>query len=156
MRHSSMPKPIEVEDISTNHASPTAAVEHAISRLSAALAKSRYGFRGESRPYLELRRDLPYIIHKTALPGTQILVNRNYKPVGHNARTSGAHVEYEQYRNLLIRLSPAQIASVVSPPHEHGLFGDGNPPWRSRANAEAYLVRLEKLHKILATSAGAT
>ena len=100
-----MANTIEVEDISASHASPTKAVEHAINQLNAALAKSRYGFRGESRLYLELRRDLPYIVHETVLPSTQILVNRNYKPLGHNARTSGIHVEYEQHRNLLVRLS---------------------------------------------------
>ena len=141
---------VEVSNICASHASPLEAVEHAIRSVEAALAKPRYVIpRGETKGYLEMRRDLPYIVHETDLPETQILVNRNYKPLGDNARTGERWVKYEDFKNLHVRLSAAEIKSVVSDGRERGLFGDGNPPWAGRREAQAYLERLKRLHSIL-------
>lgn len=89
---------------------------------------------------------MPYVIQETSIDGTQILVNRRYKPVG-NPTTE--FVKYEEYPNLFVRLSPEQIASIVSPGAERGLFKDGNPPWRDREAAGQYLDRLRRLAALL-------
>ena len=142
-----MPTKVQVPDISASHLSARDAVAHAIRFLAAQLAKPRFVVpKSESRLYLEMRRDLPYVIHETALPGTQLLVNRNYKPLGNNSKTNENWVNYESATNGQTKLTPAQILSVVSPPHKRGLFGDGNPPWAGKREAVAYLERLELLH----------
>ena len=140
----------KLEDISGTHVSAAHAVAYAIASLEAVLAAPRFTIKASSRTYSEMRRDMPYVIHTTAIPGTFLLVNRNYKPVGNNLPTHGEHVKYEEFKNLHVRLTPQQIASVVSPGHSHGLFGDANPPWSSRKDANAYLARLKALHAILA------
>jgi hypothetical protein len=141
---------VEVSSICASHASALEAVDHAIRSVEAALAKPRYVVpKGETKAYLEMRRDLPYIIHETDLPETQILVNRDYKPLGDNARTGERWVKYEDFKNMHVRLTTAEIKSVVSDGRERGLFGDGNPPWAGRRGAEAYLERLKRLRVIL-------
>ena len=92
---------------------------------------------------------MPYVIHETNIPDTYILVNRNYKPLGSNQPTHGDYAVYEDFKNLHVCLTPTQVASVVSPGHTHGLFGDGNPPWSGRKAANAYLSRLQALHSHL-------
>lgn len=137
---------VQVPDISASHLSARDAVAHAIKFLAAQLARPRFVVpKGESRLYLEMRRDLPYVIHETALPGTQLLVNRNYKPLGNNSRTGENWVNYESATNGHSKLTPAQVASVVGPLHEWGLFGDGNPPWAGKREAAAYFERLKTL-----------
>jgi hypothetical protein len=141
---------IEVPDVSASYVSAREAVEHAIRLLEAALAKTRYVIpKGTTKAYLEMRRDLPYFIHETSLPDTQILVNRNYKPLGNSARTGEQWVKYEDVTNMHVSLTSAEVASVVSPGRTHGLFGDDNPPWAGRREAQAYLERLKRLHALL-------
>lgn len=145
-----MPKTIaDFPDISRTHKNASEAVAYAIASMESALSAARYSFRGPSRAYYEMRRDMPYFIHETAIADTYILVNRNYKPLGSNQPTGGDHAIYEEFTNLHAHLTPAQIASVVSPGYTHGLFGDGNPPWSGRKAAKAYLARLHGLHKYL-------
>jgi hypothetical protein len=139
----------DLSDLSRSHKSAAEAVAYAIASLESALSVSRYHISGASRDYLEMRRDMPYLIHETTIPETYILVNRNYKPLGSNQPAGGDWAKYEDFTNLHIRLTPAQIASVVSPGYSHGLFGDGNPPWSGRKAAQAYLVRLQRLHRHL-------
>ena len=140
---------IEIEDLSGSYANAAEAVTHAIRSLSALLSAPRYSVRTTSETYLKLRRDLPYVIHSTGIPGTYLLVNRNYKPVGSNSPAHENWVDYDKCTNLHIRVSPEQIASIVTPGYEFGLFADGNPPWYSRKFAEAYLHRLRSLLAIL-------
>jgi hypothetical protein len=141
-----------IEDISDQHANAETAVRHAINLLEQLLAKQRYVIgTGQSRQYLELRRDMPYVIHQTSSPRTYILVNRNYKPLGNNSRTHENYVSYEEHSNGHVFLTRTQIASVVSPGREMGLFGDENPPWANRKAATEYLVRLRSLLKLLST-----
>lgn len=144
-----MPAPDSPADLSRQHASAKAAVVHAIHLLDGLLAKRRYSVRLGGPTYDQLRQHLPYVVHDTALPNTQILVNRRYKPVGSNVPSSGPQVAYEHFVNLQLKLSPAQIRGVVSPPHLRGLYGDDNPPWASRANALAYRARLVALQALL-------
>jgi len=139
----------DLPDISQSHSSASGAIAFAIAELETALAASKFSYKGVSRGYLELRRDLPYVIHETSIENTYILVNRNYKPLGSNKATSTDWVKYEDYKNLHVSLTKKQIAEVVSPPHESGLFGDGNPPWSNRANAKAYLTRLKSLRSLI-------
>lgn len=138
-----------IADISA-HGNASEAINHAISYLRALLSKPRFSIpKGESQLYLELRRDMPYIIHETKIQGTSIIVNRNYKPLGSNSRALENWVNYEAHVNGHVQLTDAEIASVVSPGHKRGLFGDENPPWRGRKEAQGYLVRLEKLQSII-------
>ena len=132
----------DLPDISRSHKSAAEAVAYAITSLEAALSVARFSMNRPSCAYYEMRRDMPYFIHETTIPGTYILVNRNYKPLGSNQPTGGNYAVYEKFTNLHVRLTPEQIASVVSPGYTHGLFGDGNPPWSGRKAANAYLARL--------------
>lgn len=139
-----------IEDISAQHTSVNDAVHHAIESLERLLAKPRFTIgKGESRQYLELRRDMPYVIHETSLTDTHILVNRNYKPLGSNSRAHENYVKYEEYQAGHLRLSNEKIATVTSPGRERGLFGDENPPWRGRKEAKEYLARLKRLYELL-------
>lgn len=142
----------DINDLSRSHGSATDALNFAISSLESALAVSRYSFNGVTRPYLEMRRDMPYCIHGTPIPGTQILVNRNYKPLGNNIETGGEHSKYEDFINLHVRLTNNQIAAVADRGQSSYLFGDENPPWCSRAAAKAYLKRLVLLRGLLETA----
>lgn len=138
----------EMDDHSHNHPSAIDAVSFAIKSLESALTISRYSFRGVTRPYLEMRRDMPYAIHETSISGTQILVNRNYKPLGSNIEAGEEHLIYEHFSNIHVQLTTLQIASVSN----HGyLFGDENPPWNGRAVAKSYLKRVDMLRKLLET-----
>lgn len=139
----------DLPDISQNHLSALEAVNFAIEKLENALSVPRFSYKGASRGYYELRRDMPYVIHEMSIENTYILVNRNYKPLGSNKATATDWVKYEDYTNLHVKLTKQQITNVVSTPHEFGLYGDGNPPWRSRANAKAYLTRLKSLQLLI-------
>lgn len=79
----------DIADLSRSHLNATEALVFAINSLESALAASRYSFKGITRAHLEMRRDMPYSIHETSIPNTQILVNRNYKPLGSNIETGG-------------------------------------------------------------------
>jgi hypothetical protein len=142
-------KRVELEDLSRSHSSAKVAVNHAIQWLSALLSKSGFSVKAGGLTYRTMRRDLPYVIHDTSIPGTQILVNRHYKPVGSNVPSSGPNAVYEEFANLHVQLGAEEILTVVSKPHERGLFGDGNAPWHSKSNAKAYLERLQTLHTLL-------
>ena len=136
-------------DLSRSHASAAAAVRHAISRLEMALTARRFSFRHGGRVFYELRRDLPYVIQDCAIPETQILVNREYKPLGSNLPAWSEWVRYEEYANLHVTLTPKQIAQVVCGAYPRALFGDPCPPWKGRKEAAAYLARLSGLLELL-------
>lgn len=139
-----------IEDVSGHYSHAREAVGHAIQYLEALLAKPRFIVpKGESRVYLELRRDMPYCIHETSLPSVQILVNRNYKPLGSNSHAHDNYVKYEEYPGGHVALTREQISAVVSPRRTDSLFGDENPPWRNREAATAYLERLKALSALL-------
>jgi hypothetical protein len=137
----------EIADISKSHPSAAAAVRHAIALLEATLAHGKSGH--SPQIFLALRRDLPYVLQRMQKSDLRILVNRQYKPVGCNLLDSGKWVRYEDYPNLHFQLSDAEVASVVCPPYDSGLFGDGCQPWYEREDAVAYLDRLRDVHELL-------
>lgn len=142
-------KRVELEDLSRSHSSAKVAVNHAIQLLSTLLSKSSFSVKAGGLSYRTMRRDLPYVIQDTNIPGTQILVNRHYKPVGSNVLATGSDAIYEEFSNLHVQLGAGEITAVVSAPHERGLFDDGIAPWHSKSNAKAYLERLQRLHALL-------
>ena len=138
-----------LDDLSRCHGSAKEAVGHAIQWLTALLDKPGFSVKAGGKMHRLMLRDLPYVIHDMDLSATQILVNRQYKPVGSTVPASGPDVKYEEFTNLHVRLSPSQIEAVVSPPHARGLFGDANSPWRRKSYAREYLERLNKLYGLL-------
>lgn len=140
----------KIIDISESHANAKIAVEHAINALNAILKKPRFSINpGESKIYLELRRDLPYAVHSLSFKEAKILLNRNYKPLGNPSKTGKNWVDYEKFNNMHIKLTAEQIFSIVPFESEVRFFGDNNSPWISRVHASNYIVRLEKLFMLL-------
>lgn len=138
-------KIIDLPDLSRNYRSAAHAVACAVEELEAALSGSAYWLQERGRTYFELRRDLPYGIQETELPGTQILVNRQYMPLGNPLKKWGTRVAYEDYQNLHVRLTPEEITNILGPRSQTALFDDGSAPWLGRKVAKAYLVRLKLL-----------
>jgi hypothetical protein len=132
-------------DLSCSHASPREALRVAVSQLEMALAGAYLRTRRDET-IAKFHRDLPYAIKNTELPGVQILVNRQYKPLGSSAVFGWAI--YEHYPNLHVRLTPSEIRRVCLP-WDGYLFDDGCPPWRGRKEAQAYLTRLRWLEEIV-------
>lgn len=134
-----------VEDISGKFASARNAVSFAIQYMECLLTMPRYRVPSSCVANAEMRCWLPY----SAVAGTHsfILVNRRYKPVG---STTKDFVDYAQFGHLALRLTDAQRSTFAHAPHALGyLFGDGCPPWESRAHATAYLARLQALKATL-------
>lgn len=141
---------IQLPDVSATHQSALQAVDKAIALLQREIEKPRFRIpKGENALYLEMRRDLPYVIHDTALAGIQILVNRNYKPLGNSSKTGDGWVSYESSTGCHVRLTSAQIAAVIGVEDERGLFGDASPPWFGKRQASSYLERLKLLRTFL-------
>src|SRR5687768_1484842 len=105
-----IPELSELVDLSRHHPDVRAAVEFAILRLEATMRCPKHWRRRDrtSEVHLGLRRDLPYRIHSTDLTGTQILINREQKPVGSNVPSGGKYLRYEDYPNSHVRLTPEQ------------------------------------------------
>jgi hypothetical protein len=139
----------DLHDLSGSYVSALAAVDHAINDIEAALSARRFPVRRDGFVEMKMRRDMPYVIHDTAEPNTQILVNRQYKPVGSNLEDGSKPVRYEDYPQVHVHLTPSEIAAVVCPGHVRGLFGDGSYPWSGRRQATAYLERLQRLYELL-------
>ena len=135
---------LRVEDLSRVFPTARNAVAHALKDMEAALSARPYRAKSGTL-YYEMRCDMPYVIHATKMPGVQILVNRNYKPLGSNEPTGGQHLDYEDYPNAHVRLTMEQIAKVVSTGRDNALFGDENPPWMGNRQAKAYADRLRCL-----------
>ena len=141
----SMDAILGLPDISGAHASPAECLTHALALLEGTLARGR----GNRDAFLSLRRDLPYVIHETSTPGTQILLNRQYKPLGCNLPDGFKWVRYEDYPHLHVQLTDAEISRVACPPYPRALFGDRSAPWLGRDEATAYLDRLRRLSELL-------
>lgn len=101
-----------------------------------------------------LRPYIPYLVHETETPGTYILVNRDYRPLGTNWSNM---VDYSAYKHM--HISHAEVAQIR--PHyfhfqgwansvDGNFFMDDTAPWISKENAKAVLARLESLISALA------
>jgi hypothetical protein len=144
---------IQVVDISSTFYSAGDAIQHAIDLNAVALAKDRYRIPRRSRVFLEMLRDAPFVLHETAIPGVQIILNRRYKPLGFSGQGLVDWVNYEEYLNLHVRLSSDQISGVVSPGFDRKMFGETNAPWLNRKSALAYAHRLERLASFISSTA---
>jgi hypothetical protein len=138
----------DLPDVSQSYETAAEAVWHAIGLMEVARPRGKKR-RRDVDTLLVLRRDLPYMIHETTIPDTQILVNRQYKPLGCSLSGSDKWVRYEDYVPMHIHLSQKQISAVVAPPYHRALFGDGCAPWHNRDDAIDYLKRLQRLHELL-------
>ncbi len=93
--------------------------------------------------------DLPYCIHDINIAGRQILLNRNYQPIGSAGPSSEPRPSYESYPDSHLKLSRDQIAQVVAPGATSCLFDDPTAPWAGKRNGSAYLRRLRALVALL-------
>ncbi len=144
---------LKIPDICASHSSALEAVDFAIQFLSDLLSKPRFIVpKGETELYLQMRRDFPYVIHKTSQEGVQILVNRNYKPLGNSSRTTEDWVNYDTCIHMHVHLTDTQINEVNVPNIDSSLFGDGNPPWNGKRESNAYMKRLLGLKKAILDS----
>ncbi len=140
----------ELPDISASHRNALAGIKHALLYLDNLLAKPRFQIpKSETAAYMQMRRDFPYVIHSTNDPSVQILVNRNYKPLGNSSRTGEDWVNYDVCTNMHLRLSSTEITSVSVFKGDQYLFDDSAPPWSGRSQAEAYRIRLQELRKLV-------
>lgn len=142
----------KVEDIQARFVSAANAVDFAIAYMESALRVPRYSAPLESVAHQEMRLWLPYsaLGMGTDDSAPQILVNRQYKPVGD---ISGQHVTYEDHAHLHLNASLADRATFSHRPGATGfLYNDGCTPWRSRTNGEGYLARLQSLRSVLMKS----
>jgi hypothetical protein len=143
----------DVADVSGHLVSAANAVAFAIEYMEPLIAMPRFKVPTSSVARLEMRAWLPYRIHETDIEGAQVLVNRQYKPVGRPPGPSRLDdwLAYEAFPQLHLRLPERDIRSVCDPNHAHtgGLYGDGSTPWFSRRNAQDYVTRLEALQRLL-------
>jgi hypothetical protein len=143
----------DLPDFSRNYSNFAEAIAVAIQLMESLLSERRYRIENNPRKlrtYLEMRRDLPYVIHKTEIPDTQIVLNRNYKPLGNTGENGHRTTVYEDFKSHHTHIPQARFDKLVNPKDGLiSLFGDRNPPWRNRACADAYLGRLKNLVKQL-------
>jgi len=123
-------------DISGSYSDPLTPLDHAIDMTRKYLAS-----RGAlaARMHLELRRDLPYRV-LPAGNGRQIIVNREYKPLGWPDKSKWSR--YEECLSQHVDLSDEAITRCRHPNRCNGFFGDECAPWFSRADGNQYLPRL--------------
>jgi hypothetical protein len=138
----------DLPDLSRIYESPREALRAAITHLEIRPGVG-YPRAGRAHTVAKFHRDLPYAILNTDLPGVQILVNRQYKPLGSTEREWAI---YERYPNLHVRLTSSEIRRVCY--RDNALFDDGCPPWRGPKEARAYLTRLRWLEEIVARANG--
>lgn len=130
-----------VKDISGKFTSAHNAVSFAIQYMNCLLIVPRYRVASLSVAQAEMRCWLPYAVIEGA--DSYVLVNRRYKPVG---ATTKDHVDYGNFSHLALHLTDDQLLALAYAEHAPGyLFGDSCPPWESRKDAEAYVVRLQAL-----------
>jgi hypothetical protein len=136
------------ETIHAKFLSPYNAVSFAAEYMHSLLLRPRYRIHHRSLVYMQMRWWLPYGVHDTEDDsGTRILLNRYYKPVGYGVNE---FVRYADFANLHVRLGFEQLKLFSNHGRATGyMFDDGNPPWSSRANATAYLGRLQRLCRVL-------
>lgn len=137
-----------LQSISSMHRNPIDAVEYALDFLERATQEPRVTkVKPGSLRWLEMHRDMPYAVHRTASEGTGILVNRDYKPLGW---TSPDWAVYEDCKNLLVPLNDA-IRAIPGTTSRVSvwLFDDLAAPWFGKASMVAYMKRVRKLRDCL-------
>jgi len=136
----------QTADICYQFVSAKNAVDFAVEYMECLLTVPRYRIFGVSPVGIELRHWLPYDVESIG-DSKQIILNREYKPVGSMTRE---WVTYEDYPHLHTQLAADAMMMFAHRPQSPGyLFHDGCPPWDSRADAERYLERLRRLQSYL-------
>ena len=102
----------EISDISSTFINAEHGVSNAIDLLLIALSSKRFFYPNNSKIYELIRRDIPYCMHETSVKDTQILLNRNYKPIGSNLKNGEPLVNYDKVSNLHINLTKEQLLSI--------------------------------------------
>jgi hypothetical protein len=94
-----------------------------------------------------LRPYIPYVVHPTQLPDTFILLNRDYKPLGLNAR--GFRFEYEQYAHLHLSVSEVGLMAdnffrndICIERYIGAYFYDGDSPFTKVSDIKPLAERL--------------
>lgn len=95
-----------------------------------------------------LRPYLPYLIHATPTTGVQILVNRDYRPLGLDISYCVDYALYPQVHVTDVEvalITPSFFYHQQSCGIEGTFFNDGCTPWSSKLNAQKLLTRLVEL-----------
>lgn len=135
----------EIKEITINYSNAADAIIHACTTLQVEM--SRRGFyipRGTER-YFNFKRDMPYVIEKTNTPGTQILLNCRFRPLG-SYEKGEEWFDFEEFKHLHIHLTSDQIASITEPDGRI-LFLKDVPPWFNGGVQYLYAQRLVKLYQ---------
>lgn len=120
------------------------AIDKAIIFIKDAISAHRYMTEDDL-----MRYNLPYAFHPTLIPNRDILLNRNYKPVGSCCVSGFPHVDYEAFPNLHVQLTQKKIQSVAISNVEGLYYLFDDLLWDSKAAGKEYLKRLIKLRGML-------
>lgn len=136
----------QTEDICGQFVSAANAINVAVDYMACLLAVPRFKVSPWTKVFMEMHAWLPYCVSAIGA-GTQILVNRDYKPLGQKTKD---WAKYEEFEHLHCHLSDEHLKAVSPRPQSLGfLYNDGCTPWGSRKNAEVYLERLHLLQSAL-------
>lgn len=78
-----------------------------------------------------MRFNLPYTVREHS-PGKYLLLNREYKPLGFMAKTSGQGAQYANYDHHTLSGQPRLLKN------DHYFYTDGSTPWDSARNWKSY------------------
>jgi hypothetical protein len=147
----------ELDDRPNTHTTALDALTYAIQLCDAVLAKQ--GQWRTSRILITMRKDLPYCF-------SEILCNRDYKPVGSNMAYSG-FADYKLWPNLSTNNWP--VIEQYRKPDKNGrrkyfdfdgevslrsgnegyLFNDSSAPWSNKDHLRSYVNVLRHIRRIL-------
>ena len=90
------------------------------------------------------RRDTPYCFHPVGNTDCFILLNRNYKPIGH----AGADwAEYAEFPDLIVEKKQIANGLAQLAPNGHGafyFFDDGCAPWHGAAHRNRLIALIQQ------------
>lgn len=78
-----------------------------------------------------MRFNLPYVVQEHS-SGKYLLLNREYKPLGFMAKTSGHGAQYANYDEHTLSAKSGLLKN------DHYFYTDGSTPWDSAKNWKAY------------------
>lgn len=84
-----------------------------------------------------MRFNLPYTVREHS-PGKYLLLNREYKPLGFMAKTSGSGAQYANYDEHTLSGEPGLFDSDIY------FYSDGSAPWENAKNWKTYQHRVLK------------
>lgn len=84
-----------------------------------------------------MRFNLPYTVREHS-SGNYLLLNREYKPLGFMAQTSGSGAQYANYDEHVLSGDQGLLDG------DYYFYNDGTTPWHSAKNWKAYQERVLK------------